>query len=67
MKDVNTLRHLLATTAAYFGLPQPAGSALPSAAEPPADHSSRRKSATPIAAPASPLSSLAACGPVLPC
>lgn len=63
MKDVNTLRRLLATTAAHFGLPRPAGSALPSAAEPPAGYNGRRKSATPVAAPASSLSSLAACGP----
>lgn len=59
MKDVNTLRRLLATTAAHFGLPRPAGSAL-QAVEPTADYGGRRKPATTIAAS---VSSLAACGP----
>ena len=60
MNDVNTLRRLLATTAAHFGLPRPGGTPLPPAVEPPAGHSGRRKSGTTIAAPAA---SLAACGP----
>lgn len=57
MKDVNTLRRLLATTAACWGLPRPTEPALQ-----PADHKGRRKSATPIAAPASSRSALAAWG-----